>query len=141
MVAATWSADLDDPGDVATVTAHVRATLEADITTARGQFLALMDPAELGAGPVAAASALAFTALQAVQQAAPEYRRCALATLARAEEAEAEARRAYVTEKSRCQHRWCPDRPVATAAAEQAADTARERARPAPAGRMAGAAA
>jgi ssDNA-binding Zn-finger/Zn-ribbon topoisomerase 1 len=117
LVAAAWSADLTDPGDVAAVTAQVRATLEVDIAAARDQFLELMNPGELDADPVAAASALAFTSLQIVQQATPEYRRCALAMLARTQEAEAEATRAYATEKGRRQHRWHPDGPIATAAA------------------------
>ncbi|MFE2499707.1 hypothetical protein [Streptomyces scopuliridis] len=130
LIAATWSAAMDssaDIADIAAVTAQVRATLEADIAAARQQFLELMDPAELAADPVAAASVLAFTALQAVQRAAPEYRRCALAMLGRTEEAEADARRAYATERGRHQHRRNPDGPIAVAAAEKAADAARER--------------
>ncbi|MFI6360891.1 hypothetical protein ACIBJF_52355 [Streptomyces sp. NPDC050743] len=31
-VAATWAADLTDPGDIAAVTTHVRATLEPTST-------------------------------------------------------------------------------------------------------------
>lgn len=53
-----------------------------------------MEPGALDADPVLAASALAFTALQAVEQALPEYRSSALGRLGRTEEAEAEARRA-----------------------------------------------
>ncbi|MFE9889254.1 hypothetical protein [Streptomyces scopuliridis] len=130
LIAATWSAAMDssaDIADIAAVTAQVRVTLEADIAAARQQFLELMDPAELAADPVAAASVLAFTALQAVQRAAPEYRRCALAMLGRTEEAEADARRAYATERGRRQHRRYPDGPIAVAAAQKAADAARER--------------
>ncbi|MFD5608369.1 hypothetical protein ACFWI5_35905 [Streptomyces sp. NPDC127064] len=60
---------------------------------------------QLGPGaeenPVLAASALAFTALQALEQALPEYRSSALGRLGRTEEAEAEARRAYKTEQGR----------------------------------------
>lgn len=127
MVAATWSAALDDADAVAAVTAHVRATLEADIATARNQFLELVEPGELDADPVAAASVLAFAALQAVEQAAPEYRRCALAMLGRTEGAEAEARRAYATERNRRWFRANPTGADAIAAATKAADTAWER--------------
>jgi hypothetical protein len=127
LVAATWSADLDDPADVAAVAAEVRASLEAGIATARREFLALVDPGELDADPAAAASALAFAALQAVEQAAPEYRSCALAMLARVEEAEAEARRAYITEQNRRWFRANPAGADAVAAATAAAGTARHR--------------
>ncbi|MFF3735686.1 hypothetical protein ACFYXM_36950 [Streptomyces sp. NPDC002476] len=98
LVAATWSADLTDPADVTAVTADVRAHLSSCIEAATQQFLGLMRPGELEAEPVAAASAVAFTALQAVEQALPEYRSSALG---RTEEAEAEARRAYKTEQGR----------------------------------------
>ncbi|WP_329453194.1 hypothetical protein OG894_42100 (plasmid) [Streptomyces sp. NBC_01724] len=127
LVAAAWSADLDDPDDVAKVAAHTRAQLEADLAAARALFLELMDPAELNDDPKAVVTCLAFTDLQTVQQAASVYHRCALAMLGRAPQSEAEARRAYDTEKGRRQHRWYPDGPLARAAAEQAADTARER--------------
>ncbi|WP_413812675.1 hypothetical protein [Streptomyces sp. OE57] len=72
-------------------------------------------------------AALAFAALQAVQQAAPEYRRCALAMLGRTEEAEAEARRAYVTEQNRRWFRANPNGADAVAVATKAADAARIR--------------
>ncbi|MGW3566791.1 hypothetical protein ACWDSL_23445 [Streptomyces sp. NPDC000941] len=127
MVTATWSAALDDPGAVTAVTAHVRASLEADIEAARTQFLKLLDPGELETNPVAAASALAFAALQAVEQSAPEYRQNALAMLGRTEEAEAEARRAYATEQNRRWFRANPNGADAVAAETKAADTARER--------------
>ncbi|WP_309142657.1 hypothetical protein [Streptomyces javensis] len=97
LVAAAWSADLDDPDDVAAVTACVRASLETDIATAQRAFMELVEPGELDADPVAAAAALAFAALQVVQQEAPEYRRCALEMLGRTAAAEAEARQAYGT--------------------------------------------
>ncbi|MFH8736341.1 MULTISPECIES: hypothetical protein [unclassified Streptomyces] len=70
---------------------------------------------------------LAFTTLQAVEQALPEYRGSALGQLGRTEEAEAEARRAYKTEQNR---RWFKHNPYgadAVAAATKAADAARER--------------
>ncbi|WP_251983039.1 hypothetical protein [Streptomyces violaceusniger] len=101
----------------------------------------LVEPGELNTNRVAAAAALAFAALQAVQQAAPEYRRCALAMLGQAEEAEAEARRAYATEQNR---RWFRANPVgveSVTAATKATDAARETHRPVPPGHAAGAAA
>ncbi|MFG2681267.1 hypothetical protein [Streptomyces sp. NPDC048392] len=127
LVAATWAADLDDAADVAAVAAHVRATLEADIEAALEQFLELMEPGELEADPVAAASVLAFNALQVVQQALPEYRSSALGRLGRTPEAEAEARRAYRTEQNRRWFRANPNGADAVAAATTAADTARQR--------------
>jgi hypothetical protein len=127
MVAATWSAALDDAADVAAVTAHVRATLEADIEATHQQFLGLMEPGDLEANPIEAASVLAFNALQAVEQALPEYRSSALGRLGRTEEAEAEARRAYKTEQNRRWFRKNPTGADAVAAATKAADAARER--------------
>ncbi|MFJ3043863.1 hypothetical protein [Streptomyces tendae] len=127
MVAAAWSAALDDADDVAAVTAHVRATLEADIEATHQQFLALMEPGDLESNPIAAASVLAFNALQAVQQALPEYRSSALGRLGRTEEAETEARRAYKTEQNRRWFRKNPNGADAVAAATKAADAARER--------------
>ncbi|MFA0845492.1 hypothetical protein [Streptomyces rochei] len=127
LIAATWSADLDDPGAVAAVAAHVRASLEADIERAQREFLELMEPGALDADPVLAASALAFTALQAVEQALPEYRSSVLGRLGRTEEAEAEARRAYKTEQNRRWYKHNPHGADAVAAATKAADAARER--------------
>ncbi|MEU5632150.1 hypothetical protein ACH47C_23570 [Streptomyces rishiriensis] len=127
LVAATWAANLDDVADVAAVAAHVRATLEADIETTHQQFLQLMEPGELEANPTAAASALAFNALQVVQQALPEYRSSALGRLATTEEADAEARRAYKTEQNRRWFRANPNGAEAVAAATKAAHAARER--------------
>ncbi len=127
MVAATWSADLEDQGDIATVAAHVRTALEANIATARREFLELMEPGELDEDPALAASALAFAALQAVQQALPEYRSSALNRLGQTEEAEAEARRAYAIEQNRRWYKHNPNGADAIAAATKAADAARER--------------
>ncbi|WP_216586605.1 hypothetical protein [Streptomyces brasiliscabiei] len=127
LVAAAWAADLDDVADVAAVAAHVRSTLEADIEAALSQFLELMEPGELEANPVAAASVLAFNALQVVQQALPEYRSSALGRLRSTPEAEEEARRAYKTEQNRRWFRANPNGADAVAAATTAADTARER--------------
>ncbi|MFD0005101.1 hypothetical protein ACFVJ4_22125 [Streptomyces sp. NPDC127178] len=127
LVAATWSAALDDADDVAAVTARVRASLESDIERARREFLALMEPGGLDADPILAASALAFAELQAVQQALSEYRSSALGWLGRTPEAEAEPRRAYATEQNRRWFRANPNSPDAVAAATKASDAARER--------------
>ncbi|MDQ0701052.1 hypothetical protein [Streptomyces sp. W4I9-2] len=127
LVAATWAADLDDQDAVAAVAADVRASLAESMAQARGAFMDLMEPDELDADPVSAASALAFCALQAVEQALPEFRVSALGRLRRAEEAEAEARRAYRTEQGRRWFRHNPNGADAIAAATKAAETARER--------------
>ncbi len=71
---------------------------------------------------------LAFGALRAVEAALPDFRRSALGRLARTEEAEAEARRAFKTEQGRRWFRHNPNGADAVAAATKAADTARERA-------------
>ncbi|MFD4791764.1 hypothetical protein ACFWN1_32975, partial [Streptomyces sp. NPDC058459] len=47
LVAATWSADLTDPGDITAVTDHVRAALEADVEAARTQLTDLIEPVVL----------------------------------------------------------------------------------------------
>jgi hypothetical protein len=49
--------------------------------------MATMEPVELDADPVGAASVLAFAALQAVEQDLPEYRSSVLGHLGRTEEA------------------------------------------------------
>lgn len=127
LVAATWSAALDDADDVAAIAVRVRASLEADIERARREFLELMEPGALDADPILAASALAFAALQAVEQALPEYRSSALGRLGRTEAAEAEARRAYKTEQNRRWFQHNPHGADAIEAATKAADTVRER--------------
>lgn len=127
LVAATWAADLDDQDAVAAVAADVRALLADSMAQARGAFMDLKEPDELDADPVSAASALAFCALQAVEQALPEFRVSALGRLRRTEEAEAEARRAYRTEQGRRWFRHNPNGADAIAAATKAAETARER--------------
>ncbi|MER6393945.1 hypothetical protein ABT236_36535 [Streptomyces sp. NPDC001523] len=127
MVAATWSADLDDSQAVTAVVVHVRETLQVAARKAVDDFLGSATPGELDADPLGTASVLAFGALQAVQDAAPEYHRQALEMLGRTEEAEAEARRAYRTEQGRRWFRHNPTGADAVAAAKKAADTARER--------------
>ncbi|MET9535344.1 hypothetical protein ABZY02_33110 [Streptomyces sp. NPDC006649] len=127
LVTATWSADLNDQGDVAAVTADVRSSLETHIGRTRREFMELVEPGELDGGPVAAVAALAFAGLQTVEQALPEYRSGALARLGQTEEAEAEAKRAYATEQGRRWFRANPNGTDAIAAAAKAADAARER--------------
>ncbi|MFJ5611075.1 hypothetical protein ACIQCJ_17010 [Streptomyces sp. NPDC093221] len=127
LVAAAWSAALDDPGDVADVVDHVRAELDAGIGVAWREFLELVEPGEMESDPARTALAQALTALQVAEQAAPEYRRCALEMLARTPEAEAEAERAYATEQRRRWFRANPNGADALAAAAKAADAARER--------------
>lgn len=128
MVAATWSANLTDPGDVAAVTADVRGSMERQIATARADYLRAMDPADQDGDPAGTASVLAFGALHTAEQALTEYQRNALAMLGRSEEAEAEAKRAYRTEQNRRWFKHNPNGADAIAAATKAADTARERA-------------
>ncbi|MEV7856511.1 hypothetical protein [Streptomyces sp. NPDC088183] len=128
MVAASWSADLADQADVDAVAADVRASLAADIERARRGFLDSAPPGEMAADPIGTASVLAFGALRAVEEALPELRSSALGRLARTEEAEAEARRAYKTEQGRRWFRHNPNGADAVAAATKAADTARKRA-------------
>ncbi|MFI8007968.1 hypothetical protein [Streptomyces sp. NPDC086010] len=128
MVAAAWSADLADQADVDAVAADVRALLAADIERARRAFLDSAPSGELDADPIGAAAVLAFGALRAVEAALPEFRSNALGRLARTEEADAEARRAFKTEQGRRWFRHNPNGADAVAAATKAADTARERA-------------
>lgn len=128
MVAATWSADLADQADIDAVTADVRASLTADIERARRAFLDSAPPGELDADPIGTAAVLAFGALRAVETALPEFRSSALGRLARTEEADTEARRAFKTEQGRRWFRHNPNGADAIDAATKAADTARERA-------------
>ncbi|WP_432095665.1 hypothetical protein [Streptomyces sp. bgisy100] len=127
LVAATWSAALTDPGDVAAVTTEVRATMEREIADVRATYLSAMDPADQGADPLGTASVLAYGALHTVEQLLAEYRRNALAMLGRTEEAEAEARRAYKAEQGRPWFQYNPSGADAVAAATQKAEAARER--------------
>jgi len=127
LTAATWCADLTDPVDVAGVVDRVWAGLEADIAKARREFLQLVEPGELDADRARAAAALAFNALQAVQQSAGDTRSCALTRLGRTPEAEAEAQKAYATEQNRRWFRANPSGADALAAAAKAASAARER--------------
>ena len=88
LVAATWSADLTDATDVAAGIGHVRTAVTAVITTAQGEFMAMLDPGEPDADPVGAASVLAFTALRAVDAVLPGCSSSALERLSRTRPAE-----------------------------------------------------
>ncbi len=127
LVAATWSAGLTDPGDVATVSAQVRAAVEHEIAETRDTYLSALDPAEQAADPGGTASVLAFGALHTVEQLLPRYRRTALARLEGSEEAQAEARKAYTTELAKPWFRALPDSDDAQRAATEAAAKAQTR--------------
>jgi hypothetical protein len=127
LVAAAWSAALDDPGDVARVLAHVRTELEAGIAVGWREFLDLVEPGELESDPARGALARALNAMHVVEQAVSEYRRCALAAMACTPEAETEAAKAYATEQRRRWYRANPHGADARAAAAHAAHEARER--------------
>ncbi|MFD9099340.1 hypothetical protein [Streptomyces collinus] len=103
LITAAWTADLTDASKIAAVTTHVRASLQAEIASAREAFLSLIGPEELESDPTAAESALAFNALQAVQMALPKYRVRALTQLRNTEAAESEAQQVYLTEHRRQQ--------------------------------------
>lgn len=70
MVAAAWSADLDDSQAVAAVLVHVRETLQVAARKAVDDFLGSAEPGVLDGDPLGTASVLAFGVLQAVQDAA-----------------------------------------------------------------------
>ncbi|MFE7951561.1 hypothetical protein [Streptomyces sp. NPDC057426] len=123
LIAAAWSADLDDPADVAAVTAEVRTTIEYDIAAEWKEFLQITDPAALEVAPEVAEDAYAFAAFQTVQQAVEDYRRCALSMLGRTGEAEAEAKQAYATER---RQRWYQANPNGADALNAAEDEARK---------------
>ncbi|MEO3978060.1 hypothetical protein [Streptomyces sp. CAU 1734] len=128
LLAAAGSADLSDPGSIAAAVAGARTAIGARSAAAWQEFLQITDVATLEANPQAAEDAYAFTAFQAAQQAVGEYQDDALAMLGRAQEAEAEARRAYQTEQNRRWFQRNPNGADAVAAATKAADMARERA-------------
>ncbi|WP_240496436.1 hypothetical protein [Streptomyces torulosus] len=127
LLAAAWSADLTDLGSVAAVVAEVRTAIGNSIATVWQEFLQITDVAALEANPQAAEDAYAFAAFQTAQQAVQEYQDNALATLGRASEAEAEARRAYKAEQGRPWFQHNPNGADAMVAATKAADAARER--------------
>ncbi|MFC8705903.1 hypothetical protein ACFUIV_27510 [Streptomyces anulatus] len=127
LVAATWSADLTDQGTVAAVTDEVRTSLLTDITRAQDEVMAMMEPGELDADPAGVDAVLAFTALQTVEAALPEYRSSALGRLGRTGEADTEAAQAYRAERGRRWFQHNPDGADAVAAATKAGDAARER--------------
>ncbi|MFJ9634502.1 hypothetical protein ACIRU8_43100 [Streptomyces sp. NPDC101175] len=127
LFAAAGSADLTDPGSVAAVAAGVRTAIGESVAVVWQEFLEITDVAALEADPEAAQDAYAFAAVRTAQQAVREYQDTALAMLARTEEAEAEARRAYKTEQGRHWFKHNPNGADAVAAATRAAVAARER--------------
>ncbi|MFB7300635.1 hypothetical protein [Streptomyces rubiginosohelvolus] len=127
LIAATWGADLRDPGDVAAVARGVRASLEQEIADARTQYLSALDPAEAELDPAGTDAVLAYSALRTVEESLPEFRNSAVEWLRRTEEADEEARRASRIEKGRRWFRHNPHGADAVTAAAKAADTARER--------------
>ncbi|MCZ4101032.1 hypothetical protein [Streptomyces sp. H39-C1] len=127
LLAAAWSADLTDPGNIAAVAAGARTAITDSVSAAWQEFLQITDVAALEANPGAAEGAYAYTAFQTAQQAVQEYQDTALAMLGRTEEAETEARQAYRTEQGRHWFQHNPGGADAVAAATRAADDARER--------------
>ncbi|WUT01711.1 hypothetical protein OHA46_33685 (plasmid) [Streptomyces sp. NBC_00708] len=129
LIVATWRAALDDPADITAVTDYVRAAMQSDTALARDGFADVAGPEQLAADPVATQAVLAHAGLQAAETALEEYRSSALHQLGRSDEAEAEYRRAYRTERNR--HIPHPlDRQAvkeAVEAATKAGNTARKR--------------
>ncbi|MFC5724921.1 hypothetical protein ACFP1Z_32720 [Streptomyces gamaensis] len=130
LYAAAAVTDIGDADAVAAAAAHTRRTLARDIEVSRQEFLQIhrLDGAEGHDEPGQLDLVLALRDQLAAERCAAGARRTALAVLARSPEAEAEAQRAFAAEKRRRRHRWCPDGPVAVAAAEKAVTDARERA-------------
>lgn len=102
--------------------------LEREIAAARQQLLDLINTDDMAHNtPEQLASGLAFTALQAVHQAADEYRNSALKFLARSPQAQTEAELAHATELRKRRHQWNPDRETTRTAPREAAEAARGR--------------
>ncbi|MFF9870174.1 hypothetical protein ACF1G0_33155 [Streptomyces sp. NPDC013953] len=128
LFAAAWSADLTDPSSVAAVTAEVRTAIEDAIAAEWEQFQQITDPEILeAAGPDAIEDAAAHNALLTAESAAAEHRQQALVMLGRSEEAQAEARKAYATERAKPWHQALPDSDNALRAATAAAAEAQVR--------------
>ncbi|MFC8765123.1 hypothetical protein ACFUAG_31005 [Streptomyces sp. NPDC057193] len=127
-LAATWSTDLTDPAGVAAVAAEVRTAIEADIAAEWEQFLQMTDLADLeAAGPDVVEDTAAHNAFLAAQSAVAEYQHQALVLLGRSEEAQAEARKAYATERAKPWFQALPDSDDTLRAATQAAAQAQAR--------------
>ncbi|MFE6813532.1 hypothetical protein [Streptomyces sp. NPDC057675] len=128
LLPATWSADLTDPVAVAAVAAEVRTAIEDAIAAEWAAFQQITDPATLAvAGPGAVEDAAAHTAMLTAESAAAEYRHEALVMLGRSEVAQAEARKAYVTELAKPWFQALPDSDDAQRAATAAAAKAQTR--------------
>ncbi|MEW2634521.1 hypothetical protein AB0903_23505 [Streptomyces sp. NPDC048389] len=127
-LAATWSADLTDPAAVAAVAAEVRTAIEAHIAAEWEQFLQITDLADLeAAGPDVVEDTAAHNAFLAAESTVAEYQHQALVLLGRSEEAKAEARQAYATERAKPWFRALPDSDDALRAATEAAAQAQAR--------------
>ncbi|MFF1511887.1 hypothetical protein [Streptomyces sp. NPDC058326] len=128
LLAATWSADLTDPAAVAAVAAEVRTAIEADIAAEWEQFQQITDLADLeAAGPDVVEDTAAHNAFLAAESAVTEYQHQALVMLGRSEEAQAEARKAYATERAKPWFQALPDSDDALRAATEAAAQAQAR--------------
>ncbi|WP_329625922.1 hypothetical protein OG357_38460 (plasmid) [Streptomyces sp. NBC_01255] len=127
-LAATWSADLTDPAAVAAVAAEVRTAIEADIAAEWEHFQQITDLADLeAAGPDVVEDTAAHNAFLTAESAVAEYQHQALVLLGRSEEAQAEARKAYATERAKPWFQALPDSDDALRAATEAAAQAQVR--------------
>ncbi|WP_030554231.1 hypothetical protein [Streptomyces exfoliatus] len=128
LLAATWSADLSNTSAVAAVAAEVRTAIEADIAAEWEQFLQMTDLADLeAAGPDVVEDTAAHNAFLAAESAVAKYRHQALVLLGHSEEAQAEARKAYATERAKPWFQALPDSDDALRAATRAAAQAQAR--------------
>ncbi len=128
LLAATWSADLTDPAAVTAVTTEVRTAIEDAIAAAWEQFKQITDLADLeAAGPDVVEDTAAHNAFLAAESAVAEYQHQALVLLGRSEEAQAEARKAYATERAKPWFQALPDSDDALRAATDAAAKAQAR--------------
>lgn len=127
-LAATWSADLTDPAAVAAVAAEVRTAIEADIAAEWEHFQQITDLADLEAAVLdVVEDTAAHNAFLTAESAVAEYQHQALVLLGRSEEAQAEARKAYATERAKPWFQALPDSDDALRAATEAAAQAQVR--------------
>ncbi|MGW1656619.1 hypothetical protein [Streptomyces atratus] len=123
-------ASLADPTDAkaaARAVGELREILGAITQAARRRYLDAMEPGQYEADPDGVRTLLAYNELETLKQVVPQIRTSALATLACGAEADAEAKRAYATEQSWRWFKADPDGADALAAAEYAAQEARNR--------------
>ncbi|MFE3413112.1 hypothetical protein ACFXMT_33765 [Streptomyces mirabilis] len=128
LVAAAGAAGIGDVADVQAVTENVRGQMEREIAAARQQLLDLINTDDaVHNTPEQLTSALAFTALQAVRQAADKYRSSTLRFLASSPQAQTEAELANTAKLRKRRHHWNPDGETTRTAARDATDAARGR--------------